>query len=139
MPLLSEVVFREGGGEDGHLYAGEILGLSLSQTELVVMSACQTALPPEINQDVVVGDEIQGLGQALFVAGVPTALLTLWNVNDALTGELMVEFYQELMSGHATKAESLAAAQLALLNGDHGLSYRHPYYWAPFVMYGDWR
>jgi len=138
MPLLSEVVFREGGGEDGHLYAGEILGLSLSHTELVVMSACQTALPPEIRQDVVVGDEIQGLGQALFVAGVPTALLTLWNVNDASTGELMVEFYQELMSGQA-KAESLAEAQRALLNGDHGLSYRHPYYWAPFVMYGEWR
>jgi len=140
MPLLSEVVLRAGGGEDGHLYAGEILGLSLSQTELVVMSACQTALPPEISQDVVVGDEIQGLGQALFVAGVPTALLTLWNVNDASTGELMVEFYQSLMSsGHATKAESLAAAQLALLRGDYGLAYRHPYYWAPFVMYGDWR
>jgi CHAT domain-containing protein len=138
MPLLSEVVFREGGGEDGHLYAGEILGLSLSQTELVVMSACQTALPPEIRQDVVVGDEIQGLGQALFVAGVPTALLTLWNVNDASTGELMVEFYQELMSGQA-KAESLAEAQLALLRGDYSLAYRHPYYWAPFVMYGDWR
>jgi CHAT domain-containing protein/Tfp pilus assembly protein PilF len=137
MPLLSEVVLREGGREDGHLYAGEILGLSLSQTELVVMSACQTALPPEINQDVVVGDEIQGLGQALFVAGVPTALLTLWNVNDASTGELMVEFYQNLMTGQA-KAESLAAAQLALLNGDYGLAYRHPYYWAPFVMYGDW-
>jgi CHAT domain-containing protein len=101
------------------------------------MSACQTALPPEINQDVVVGDEIQGLGQALFVAGVPTALLTLWNVNDASTGELMVEFYQNLMTGQA-KAESLAAAQLALLNGDYGLAYRHPYYWAPFVMYGDW-
>jgi CHAT domain-containing protein len=63
----------------------------------------------------------------------------LWDVNDASTGELMVEFYQELMSGHATKAESLAEAQLALLRGDHGLSYRHPYYWAPFVMYGDWR
>jgi CHAT domain-containing protein len=139
MPLLSEVVFREGGGEDGHLYAGEILGLALSQTELVVMSACQTALPPEIRQDVVVGDEIQGLGQALFVAGVPTALLTLWNVNDASTGELMVEFYRSLMSSGHAKAESLAEAQRALLNGDYGLSYRHPYYWAPFVMYGDWR
>jgi len=139
MPLLSEVVFREGGGEDGHLYAGEILGLSLSQTELVVMSACQTALPPEISQDVVVGDEIQGLGQALFVAGVPTALLTLWNVNDASTGELMVEFYRSLMSSGHAKAESLAAAQCALLRGDYGLVYRHPYYWAPFVMYGDWR
>jgi CHAT domain-containing protein len=140
MPLLSEVALREGGGEDGHLYAGEILGLSLSQTELVVMSACQTALPPEISQDVVVGDEIQGLGQALFVAGVPTALLTLWDVKAESTGKLMVGFYKSLMSspGHA-KAESLAAAQLALLRGDHGLSYRHPYYWAPFVMYGDWR
>jgi CHAT domain-containing protein/Flp pilus assembly protein TadD len=139
MPLLSEVVLREGTGEDGHLCAGEILGLSLSQTELVVMSACQTALPPEISQDVVVGDEIQGLGQALFVAGVPTALLTLWNVNDASTSELMIEFYKSLMSPGDAKAQSLAESQRALLRGDYGLSYRHPYYWAPFVMYGDWR
>jgi len=145
VPFASEVKFLEGAGEDGRLYAGEILGLwpparAIQAPSLVVLSACQTALPPDITEDLVVGDEILGLGQSLFVAGVPTALLTLWDVKAESTGELMVGFYKSLMSspGHA-KAESLAAAQLALLRGDYGLSYRHPCYWAPFVMYGDWR
>jgi len=143
VPFASEVQFLEGAGEDGRLYAGEILGLwpparAIQAPSLVVLSACQTALPPDITEDLVVGDEIQGLGQALFVAGVPTALLTLWNVNDASTGELMVEFYKSLMSSGHAKAQSLAIAQRALLHGNHGLPYRHPYYWAPFVMYGEW-
>jgi CHAT domain-containing protein len=138
MPLLSKVVLCGGGGEDGQLYAGEILGLPLSRTELVVLSACQTALPPEVSQDLVAGDEIQGLGQALFVAGVPSAALTLWNVDDASTGALVTGFYESLMSG-GQKAEALASAQRRLVDGEYGLTYSHPYYWAAFVLYGSWK
>jgi len=140
MPLLSELVFREGGDEDGDLYAGEILGLPLA-TKLVVLSACQTALPPELTEEtegLVVGDELQGLSQALFVAGAPTAVLTLWNVNDVSTSYLMEVMYQRLQGG-ASKGEALRQAQLALIHDPSNLGYRHPYYWAPFVMYGDWR
>jgi CHAT domain-containing protein/tetratricopeptide (TPR) repeat protein len=126
MPLLSKVVLCAGEGEDGQLYAGEILGLPLSRTKLVILSACQTALPPEVSRDLVAGDEIQGLGQALFVAGVPSAALTLWNVDDASTGELTIEFYESLMSG-GQKAEALASAQRSLRDGAHGLTYSHPY------------
>lgn len=130
LPLLSGVLFH---GEE-MVYAGEILGLQLL-VELVVVSACQTALPPEVEEGLVVGDELHGLSQALFTAGVPSALLTLWNVNDRSTRYLMEHMYQELMA-EASKGEALRRAQLSLL---HDSLYRHPYFWAPFVLYGDWR
>jgi len=139
MPLLSELVFRAGGNDDGNLYAGEILGLPFT-TNLVVLSACQTALPPELTEEtegLVVGDELQGLSQALFVAGAPSAVLTLWNVNDKSTSQLMQAMYQRLQGG-AKKGEALRQAQLALIHDPTNLYYHHPYYWAPFVLYGDW-
>ena len=89
----------------------------------------------------VVGDELQGLSQALFVAGTPSAVLTLWNVNDRSTSVLMAGegeargVYAHLMGGEM-KAEALRQAQLLLLRDP---LYRHPYYWAPFVLYGDWK
>ena len=137
MPLLSELVFRKGGNDDGNLYAGEILGLPF-KTNLVVLSACQTALPPELTQateGLVVGDELQGLSQALFVAGAPSAVLTLWNVNDVSTSQLMQAMYKWLMKGDP-KGEALRQAQISLLQDP---TYRHPYYWASFVLYGVWR
>jgi len=140
MPLLSELAFCAGGNNDGALYAGEILGLPL-ETNLVVLSACQTALPPELTEEtkgLVVGDELQGLSQALFVAGAPSAILTLWNVNDSSTSNLMQAMYRKLMGGDP-KGEALRKAQLALIHDPTNLDYHHPYYWAPFVLYGDWR
>jgi CHAT domain-containing protein len=137
LPLLSQLAFCEGAGEDGTLYAGEILGLSLTSS-LVVLSACQTALPPELTEEtegLVVGDELQGLSQALFVAGASAAILTLWNVNDCSTSYLMEKMYQQLRNGDE-KGEALRQAQLSLL---HDTTFCHPYYWAPFVLYGNWR
>jgi len=137
LPLLSHLAFCEGEDEDGALYAGEILGLSLT-SNLVVLSACQTALPPALTDEtegLVVGDELQGLSQALFTAGATSAILTLWNVNDVSTSQLMQTMYQRLQDG-AEKGEALQQAQLFLL---HDSTYRHPCYWAPFVLYGDWR
>jgi CHAT domain-containing protein/tetratricopeptide (TPR) repeat protein len=136
LPLLSHLAFCESEDEDGALYAGEILGLSLT-SNLVVLSACQTALPPQLTeetQELVLGDELQGLSQALFVAGTPSAILTLWNVNDVSTSHLMQTMYQRLQNAVET-GEALRQAQLFLL---HDLAYRHPYFWAPFVLYGDW-
>jgi CHAT domain-containing protein len=131
LPLASRVYFNQWEP----LYAGEMLGLGLQGCELVVLSACQTGLPPEVTEELVLGDELQGLSQALFVAGTPSALLTLWNVADESTQRLMVEMYQELMGG-VPKGEALRRAQLSLLRNP---MYRHPYYWAPFVLYGVWR
>jgi CHAT domain-containing protein len=71
------------------------------------------------------------------VAGTPSAILSLWNVNDVSTRILMERMYEELMKG-AEKGEALRRAQLSLLS-DPTLRFRHPYFWAPFVLYGDWR
>ncbi|MBS3813607.1 CHAT domain-containing protein, partial [Candidatus Bipolaricaulota bacterium] len=137
VPLLSHLLFKESQQEDGVLYAREILATNLS-SQLVVLSACQTALPSKLSPQtaaLVMGDELQGLSQTLFVADVPSMILTLWNVDDRSTRVLMEEMYRNLEGG-GSKAESLREAKLALLNGG---SYYHPYFWSPFILYGVWR
>lgn len=94
--------------------------------ELLILSACQTAA----------GDKRAALGLAgvAIRSGTRSTLATLWPVADRSTADLMVEFYRELGKGGETKAEALRNAQLSLLKGD----YRHPYFWAPFVLVGSW-
>ena len=76
-----------------------------------------------------------GLTWALFMAGAPSQVVSQWSVNDASTAALMEQFYAGLKAGEA-KGAALRAAELALLkDGQHG----HPYYWAPFILLGDWR
>ncbi|GAB4313828.1 MAG: hypothetical protein Kow0091_20770 [Geminocystis sp.] len=98
-----------------------------SPLELLVLSACQTAT----------GDERAALGLAGIAvrAGARSTLATLWLVDDRATTELMVKFYQELARTEVTKAEALRQAQLSLLkDGKH----QHPFFWAPFVLVGNW-
>jgi CHAT domain-containing protein len=111
-------------------------GLS-TPIELLVLSACQTAA----------GDKQAGLGLAGVAvrSGARSTLATLWSVNDASTATLVTEFYRNLLgdadpgateiSPGMTKAEALRQGQLALLNED---KYSHPFYWAPFVLVGNW-
>ncbi|MCL1474987.1 CHAT domain-containing protein [Argonema antarcticum] len=98
--------------------------------ELLVLSACQTAL----------GDKRAALGLAGVAvrAGARSTLATLWQVNDASTTELMILFYQELKKPQLTKAEALRQAQLAILKNYPDRDYQKPYYWAPFIMVGNW-
>lgn len=100
--------------------------------ELLVLSACQTAQ----------GDDRAALGLAgvAIRAGARSTLATLWQVNDASTTELMILFYQELKKSKLTKAEALRQAQLALLRNysESEEDYQKPYYWAPFIMIGNW-
>jgi len=119
--------------EDGQLEAREIMNMHL-EAELVVLSSCQTALG-RVGE----GEGVIGMAWAFGVAGVPTTVATQWGVESESTATLMTEFYQRLLprseSDHRqTKAEALQAAQLVLLNTK---KYRHPFYWAPFVMIGD--
>jgi CHAT domain-containing protein len=96
--------------------------------ELLVLSACQTAL----------GDNRAALGIAGVAvrAGARSTLATLWAVNDEATATLMVRFYQELANSTVTKAEALRRAQQSILKDPR---YRqHPYYWAPYVLVGNW-
>jgi len=95
--------------------------------ELLVLSACQTAA----------GDKRAALGIAGVAvrSGARSTLATLWSVDDQSTAMLMVKFYQELAQANVTKAEALRQAQLALLQQSR---FRHPYYWTPFVLLGNW-
>jgi CHAT domain-containing protein/Tfp pilus assembly protein PilF len=131
-PLLSSVLLADppaGSSEDGFLTAREIFDLNLS-AELVVLSACNTARGEKRS-----GEGIVGLTWALFAAGCPTQVLSQWSVDDASTAALMEGFYAGLKRGQA-KGAALRSSELALLkDGAH----RHPYYWAPFVLVGDWR
>ncbi|MEQ9368185.1 MAG: CHAT domain-containing protein [Coleofasciculus chthonoplastes F3-SA18-01] len=95
--------------------------------ELLVLSACQTAT----------GDKRAALGLAGLAvrSGARSTLATLWSVNDESTAQLMVEFYRQLTQSQVSKAQALRQAQLTLLRQP---KYQHPYYWAPFVLVGNW-
>lgn len=102
----------------------EIWGLDLRGVELVTLSACQTALG-ESNP----GDDMISLENAFVFAGAHAVVASLWKVDDAATGALMVEFYRQLKSETPTRA--LQKAQQAVRR-----QYPEPYYWAPFVLIG---
>jgi CHAT domain-containing protein len=95
--------------------------------ELLVLSACQTAS----------GDNRAALGLAGVAvrSGARSTLATLWPVDDQSTSDFMAEFYRVLSQSPETKAQALHDAQLALLKQP---KYRHPFYWAPFVLVGNW-
>ena len=100
---------------------------SRSPIELLILSACQTA----------VGDKRATLGLAGVAvrSGARSTIATLWAVQDQSTADLMVQLYKALNQPHTSKADALRQGQLALL---HSEQYQHPYYWAPFVLVGNW-
>ncbi|MFN6498505.1 MAG: CHAT domain-containing protein [Nostoc sp. DedQUE01] len=102
--------------------------LGLQGTQLLTLSACQTAL--DINAK---GQGIAGVAYIFERAGAKAVMASLWAVDDAATQELMVDFYQNLKQG-MTKGEALREAKLKLIK-DH----RHPFYWSPFILIGDAR
>jgi len=111
---------------NGRLEVHEIYGLDLNQTDLVVLSACQTQLGK-----LSAGDELVGLTRAFFFAGTPSVIATLWNVDDEATSFLMARFYSHLQAG-LSKAGALRQAQ-----NDTREQYPDPFFWAGFVLSGD--
>ncbi len=97
--------------------------------ELLVLSACETA----------VGDQRAALGLAgvAVKAGARSTLATLWQVDDESTAKLMIQLYQELKNTTISKAKALQNAQLSLMRAESG-KYKSPYFWAPFVLVGNW-
>ena len=92
---------------------------------LVTLSACETGL-----SNIFAGDEILGLARGFLSAGVSSLVVSLWSVNDAVTGRLMKEFYSSLQSG-ATVAESLRDTQITFIRRGE-----HPFFWSPFILIG---
>jgi len=121
------------GVEDGILSASEVSVLDLRNTELVVLSACQTGLGD------VADDGVFGLQRAFKKAGVRGVLMSLWDVDDFVTGMLMSEFYKGLMRG-MSKYDALMTAQRYIRHSSYTdsqgnvHSMDNPYYWAPFVL-----
>ena len=112
----------------GVLTAREIFGMRLN-SELVTLSACQTGLNERSP-----GDELIGLTRAFLYAGSPSVVVSLWSVDARSTQELMLEFYGLLRDGYSI-ALALQEAQKRMMEREE---YSHPYYWAPFILVGDW-
>jgi CHAT domain-containing protein/Tfp pilus assembly protein PilF len=117
--------------DDGILTALEVAGLDLWGTRMVVLSACETGVGDARN-----GEGVYGLRRALVLAGSESQMVSLWKVPDAATRDLMIAFYQRLRKGEH-RADALRNAQLAMLRGPR--SQVHPFYWASFILSGDWR
>jgi CHAT domain-containing protein len=136
-PMYSHLLLAqtgETGKEDGLLEAWELMNLDL-KADLAVLSACETA-----RGRVGKGEGMIGLTWALFVAGVPTTVVSQWKVRSDSTAELMVEFHRRLRSQNAnSRSISGVASALreAALKVKRDSRYRHPFHWASFIVVGD--
>jgi CHAT domain-containing protein/tetratricopeptide (TPR) repeat protein len=134
-PMYSRLVLARDGSsatDDGYLEAREIMQLDL-HADLAVLSACDTA-----RGAVGGGEGVIGLTWAFFVAGVRATVATQWKISSRSATRLAVDFHSELLRrdrhSPTAKAEALRHAQLALMKQPE---YAHPFYWAPFVLYGE--
>lgn len=114
---------------DGVLTALEVLGLDLSGTQLVVLSACETGLG-EIHE----GEGVYGLRRAFQEAGVAEVISSLWEVSDAGTQALMTDFYNKLLAGEPAR-QALRETQLAMLDSPR---WGYPYIWSAFMITGSY-
>jgi CHAT domain-containing protein len=128
--LLLSMVDQQGKQQDGFLRANDIYNLKLP-AELVVLSACQTGLGKEIK-----GEGLVGLTRGFMYAGAARVVVSLWNVNDKATADLMTRFYEKMLKQGARPAAALRAAQVEMWRQKQ---WQSPYYWAAFTMQGEWR
>jgi CHAT domain-containing protein/Flp pilus assembly protein TadD len=149
---------KDEGGAGFHLTVADFRDnqrLSLEDTDLLTLSACETGMSSNASD----GREVDGLGATAQLKGAKAVISSLWEVNDASTGELMADFYRRWTAGQGKveKVEALRQAQLDLLLGssrpasgapgrgfeqaapEAAAGFAHPYYWAPFVLMGNWQ
>jgi len=128
--IVLSLVDESGRPQDGFLRVYDIYNLKLG-ADLVVLSACQTALGKDIK-----GEGLIGLTRGFMYAGVPRVVASLWQIDDRATAELMKRFYASMLTGGQRPASALRDAQIALskIKG-----WDSPYYWAAFTLQGEWR
>ncbi|MFK8163619.1 MAG: CHAT domain-containing protein [Lewinella sp.] len=118
-----------GGTDDDFLSVGEVYNLKL-KAKLVTLSACETGLGKVAN-----GEGVLGFTHAFLYAGAQNLLVSLWQVQDKATSNLMVDFYRRtLTEGDKGLSGNLRAAKLQMIKAG---GFSHPYYWSPFVLIGD--
>lgn len=132
-PDLSAVVLSlvdsSGQAQDGFLRLNEIYNLDLA-AELVVLSACQTALGKESRAEGLIG-----LTRGFMYAGAPRVIASLWRIDDRAAAELMSYFYEAMFRQHLPPAAALRVAQVRMWQTSE---WRFPYYWGAFVLQGEW-
>ncbi|HXV64894.1 MAG TPA: CHAT domain-containing protein, partial [Vicinamibacteria bacterium] len=132
-PLYSRILLAptDGAANDGSLQTYEIFDAKLN-ADLAVLSACNTGLG-RLRK----GEGLIGISRAFLYAGVPSLVVSLWSVDDEATAKIMARFYEGLHSG-ASKKQALRQAKLDYLEASEG-DKKDPFYWAPFVLNGDWQ
>jgi len=133
-PDLSGVVLslvdEQGRPQNGFLRLYDVYNLKLN-ADLVVLSACQTALGKEIK-----GEGLVGLTRGFMYAGAPRVVATLWRIDDRATADMMRRFYEAMLKDGMRPAAALRAAQLSMLRDRR---WQSPHFWAPFTIQGEWR
>ena len=121
-------------GDGQHLTLGDIRtqGYRFDHVDMLTLSACDTALGGGRDEK---GREIEGFGVIAQQQGAKSVLATLWPVSDASTAVLMSDLYRRRQIFNLSKSEALRQSQITLLEG----KYPHPFYWAPFILMGNWK
>lgn len=128
--IVLSLVNEDGKPQDGFLRLHDIYNLKLN-ADMVVLSACQTALGKEVR-----GEGLISLTRGFMYAGAARVVASLWDVKDEATAELMKRFYQGMLKDGMRPAAALRAAQVSMSTDKR---WEAPYYWAGFVLQGEWR
>jgi CHAT domain-containing protein/tetratricopeptide (TPR) repeat protein len=128
--VLSQIDKQGKPNIPGMLHLGDIFNLDLG-ADLVVLSACETGVGKDVQ-----GEGLMGLTRGLMYAGAKRAVVSLWQIDDTGTSELMPQFYTAILQQKASPTTALREAQLKLWQQKN---WRNPYYWAAFTLQGEWR
>ena len=128
--LILSLYDDKGQPQDGFLRLHDIYNLQLP-AELIVLSACNTALGKQVK-----GEGLTGMVRGFLYAGGQRVVASLWKVDDEATGELMKRFYSEMLQMNRSPSAALRQAQIAMWQQDR---WRPAFYWAAFAMQGEWR
>ena len=128
--IVLSLVDEQGRQQNGFLRLYDIYNLSLS-ADLVVLSACQTALGKEVK-----GEGLVGLTRGFMYAGAPRVAASLWRIDDRASAELMKRFYQRMLGEGMSAAAALRAAQVSMWKDKR---WEAPHYWAGFTLQGEWK
>jgi len=128
--IVLSLVDEQGRPQNGFLRLYDIYNLKLN-ADLVVLSACQTALGKEIR-----GEGLVGLTRGFMYAGAPRVVASFWRIDDRATADIMRRFYEAMLKDGLSPAAALRAAQVSMLNDKR---WQSPHFWAAFTLQGEWR